>query len=86
MKFRTFQNQTRETNHWNEGLGHFSSAWREETQLDTNLIDQYTIKGTFRFFLEDSTQEDLKTITDLQAQVAAGCHSHPEDDPRFWWR
>ena len=86
MKFRTFQNHTRETNHWNEGLGHISSTQREETQLDTNLINQNTIKGTFKLFLEENTQEDLKTITDLQAQVAADCHSHPEDDPRFWWR
>lgn len=85
MKFGTFQNQTREIDHWNEGLELISSAQREETQLYTNLIDQDTIEGTLRIFLDDNSQEDLETITDLQAQVAAGCHSHPEDDPRFWW-
>lgn len=44
-----------------------------------------TTEGGLRIFFDDKSQaEDLKIGTDLQAQVAAGYRSHPEDDPRFW--
>lgn len=83
-KWNSETSKTRsETDSWNKGLEIISSVQKEETAY----INLQTAKGTLRIFWDDNSQvELLKIVTDLQAQVAAGCHSHPEDDLRFWWR